>query len=165
MKYLTTDAFVSSDGLYRYWLARRLSMGERSVAFVGLNPSTADAAKDDPTIRKCVGFARRWGFDWLYMLNLYAWRSKDPKRIAQMCRSGLESQAVGPDNGLYLVDILNRCDLVVAAWGAQKLSLVAKTRADLILAAPRTMALRLLKDGQPQHPLYVPYSVELVKPE
>lgn len=75
MKYLQMDAAISDCGTYRYWLARRLSMGERAVAFVGINPSTADATKDDPTIRKCVGFAQRWGYDWLYMLNLCAFRS------------------------------------------------------------------------------------------
>ena len=61
--YLDASADISDDGMYRYWLSRRLSMGERTVLFVGLNPSTADATKDDPTIRRCVGFARAWGFD------------------------------------------------------------------------------------------------------
>ena len=62
-QYLEMSAELSEDGRYRYWLSRRLEMGERTVLFVGLNPSTADVQQDDPTIRKWVGFARRWGFN------------------------------------------------------------------------------------------------------
>ena len=81
MRYLDMGAELSEDGQYRYWLSRRLSMGERAVLFVGLNPSTADATKDDPTIRKCVGFASRWGYDWLYMGNVHAYRSTNPEGL------------------------------------------------------------------------------------
>lgn len=81
MTYLESSADVSACGRYRYWLSRRLSMGERTILFVGLNPSTADAALDDPTIRRCVGFARAWGFDWLFMGNVNAFRSTDPKGL------------------------------------------------------------------------------------
>lgn len=160
-KYLATDALVSDDGLYRYWLARRLSMGERSVAFVGLNPSTADAAKDDPTIRKCAGFAARWGFDWLYMVNLYAWRATDPKRMLAFAKN-YEGQAVGFDNDQHLSWVTGRCELVVPAWGAAKLTPYAKRLSQKILALPHAKALRLTQEGQPWHPLYVPYETELV---
>jgi hypothetical protein len=80
-KYLDMGAEMSECGEYRYWLSRRLSMGERFVLFVGLNPSTADAMQDDPTIRREVDFARRWGYDWYLKGNVYAYRSTDPKRL------------------------------------------------------------------------------------
>ena len=78
-------ADISPDGLYRYSLSRRLTAGNRTVLFVGLNPSTADATADDPTIRRCAGFARSWSFDWLLMGNLYALRSTDPLEPPHKC--------------------------------------------------------------------------------
>lgn len=148
--WLSADADISDDGLYRYWLSRRLSMGERAVLFVGLNPSTADARQDDPTIRRCVGFARAWGFDWLYMGNLNAWRSTDPK--------GLPSdplEAVGPRNQEALVWMAQRAELVVAAWGTTRLNDYAQTLGRRVLAWPQTRCLGRNADGTPKHPLYL----------
>lgn len=154
--YLDMGADISDDGLYRYWLSRRLSMGERSVVFVGLNPSTADARQDDPTIRRCVGFARAWGFDWLYMGNLHAWRSTDPKKLP---KDSLES--VGPRNQEALVWLTQRAELVVAAWGANKLNFYASTLARRIRALPHARCLGRNADGTPKHPLYLPKTAAL----
>ncbi len=160
MKYLDMGAEMSEDGRYRYWLSRRLSMGERAVAFVGLNPSTADATKDDPTIRKCVGFAQRWGFDWLYMVNLHAYRSTDPKALATLD----DLTAVGPVNQESLKWVGQKAELVIAAWGQNKLNCYARDLATTVLRLPHCRALKLTKDGHPWHPLYVPYAVELIDP-
>src|SRR5262245_2535132 len=113
--YLYASADISSDGVYRYSLSRRLSHGDRAVLFVGLNPSTADGATDDPTIRRCVGFARSWGFDWLLMGNLYALRSTDPKGLMRV------EDPIGPKNQGKLRNLTRRTELVVAAWGARRL--------------------------------------------
>ena len=78
MNYLEAFAEISRDGVYRYRLTRRLSPGNRTVLFVGLNPSTADATHDDQTIKRCVGYARAWGYDVLLMGNLHAYRATDP---------------------------------------------------------------------------------------
>lgn len=158
MKYLERSASVSEDGLYRYWLSRRLSMGERTVLFVGLNPSTADATHDDPTIRKCVGFAGRWGFDWLLMGNLNAWRSTDPKGLPV---DGLE--AVGPRNQEALKWLTHRAEIVVAAWGQNKLNDYARTLSQIILGLPHARTLGTNKDGTPKHPLYLPYGTQLIQ--
>lgn len=148
--YLDMGADISDDGLHRYWLSRRLAMGERTVLFVGLNPSTADAMQDDPTIRRCVAFARSWGFDWLYMGNVNAYRSTDPK--------GLPADpllAVGPRNQEALTWMAQRAELVVAAWGANRLNSYAETLARRVLALPHVRCLGRNADGTPKHPLYL----------
>lgn len=157
--YLEMGADLSEDGLYRYWLLRRLSMGERAVTFVGLNPSTADATQDDPTIRRCVGYARRWGFDWLYMGNLHAWRSTDPK--------GLPTDpltSVGPRNQEALTWLTQKSELIIACWGAEPLNRYAAALGDCILALPHARVLRFTKKThKPEHPLYLPKTLEPIR--
>lgn len=150
MKYLDASAELSSCGQYRYWLSRRISMGERTVLFVGLNPSTADASEDDPTIRRCVGFARAWGFDWLLMGNVNAWRSTDPK--------GLPADpltAVGPGNQDALKWMTQKAEIVIAAWGNEPLNSYARQLSLMIAALPHARHLGLNKNGTPKHPLYL----------
>lgn len=149
-KYLDTGAELSEDGLYRYWLSRRLSMGERTVLFVGLNPSTADATQDDPTIRRCAGFARQWGFDWLLMGNVCAYRATNPKALLTV------DDPVGPMNQEALKWMTHRAELVVAAWGKNRLNCYAHTLAGWILSLPHTRCLGRNGDGTPKHPLYLP---------
>jgi hypothetical protein len=158
VKYLATDADVSPCGEYRYWLSRRLSMGERTVLFVGLNPSTADAAVDDPTIRRCVGFARSWGYDWLLMGNLYAYRSTDPKALYVV------DDPVGPENQDALKWMAHRAEVIVAAWGKNRLTCYAHTLAGWILSLEHTRCLGRNKDGSPKHPLYLSRTSALSKP-
>jgi hypothetical protein len=74
-------AVLSECGRYRYVLTRTWDHDLAACAFIGLNPSTADAHEDDPTIRRCIRFARDWGHGGLIMLNLFAWRSTDPRGL------------------------------------------------------------------------------------
>lgn len=150
MKYLESSAEISECGQYRYWLSRRLGMGERAVLFVGLNPSTADSSADDPTIRRCVGFARQWGFDWLYMGNLYAYRSTDPRTLSQVVDPvGL----IGNEQALKW--LVRKSELIVAAWGSAKLTNRADELARWILRLEHTRCLGRNKDASPKHPLYL----------
>jgi hypothetical protein len=145
------DALLSPCGRYRYWLTREWGPGA-TVVFVMLNPSIADAAIDDPTIRRCIGFARSWGYGALAVVNLYALRSTDPKGL------WLADDPVGPDNDMWLTRFATGAEAtdapVVAAWGAN-----ARTdRIDAVKALSgmhRLSALGLTKDGQPRHPLYL----------
>jgi hypothetical protein len=154
--YLAADAEFDDDN-HRYWLSRRLGYGERSVAFVGLNPSTADATHDDPTVRKCITFSKRWGFDWFYMLNLNAYRSTDPKALRRLSAP----EAIGPNNVETIRRIARRCELVVAAWGNNWMTDEAKFIGRCVLALPHCRVLGFNNDGSPKHPLYLPYSTEL----
>src|SRR5580693_6443581 len=104
-------AIFSGCGRYRYTLNRIWDPTLRTVLFVGLNPSTATARIDDPTIRRCVRFARDWGFGSLAMANLFAYRSTCPSALPSV------RDPIGPRNNWWLSFLRNRVDLVVAAWG------------------------------------------------
>lgn len=143
-------AYFSPCRRWRYSLTRNLDTldGEGRVTFVGLNPSTADETTDDPTIRRCIRFARDWGYSQLKMVNLYALRSTDPKGL------WLVDDPVGPENDHELSLCFGGSDLIVAAWGAN-------ARADRLAQFAETFggwrfhALGLTKDGAPRHPLYM----------
>lgn len=106
-----SGASLSSDGRYRYELTRRWDNSTSTVTYVMLNPSTADASVDDPTIRRCIGFAQSHGFGGLRVLNLYAFRATQPKDMFRAI------DPVGPENDTYLGN-LDTGSTVVAAWGA-----------------------------------------------
>ena len=149
-------AQFSADGVYRYFLHRRwLSMGvdHGVVCFVMLNPSTADAEIDDPTVRRCVGFARRWGFSTLWVVNLFAARATDPRALPFLL------DPVGPLNDEYLRRSTALAQLTVAAWGNAG-ALRDRGQAVKPLIGP-ARCFGLTKLGQPRHPLYVRYYVEL----
>jgi hypothetical protein len=141
-------AYLSPCRTWRYSLTRDVAplTGEGTVVFVGLNPSTADETQDDPTIRRCVGFAQRWGYARLKMLNLYAYRATDPRELRTA------ADPVGPDNDHVLSVVFGGCDLIVAAWGVG----AAPARVAAIMDWPLRprVCLGLTKDGAPRHPLY-----------
>jgi hypothetical protein len=89
---LACSAVFSPDETWRYELRRVWDPTRPSMAFVGLNPSTADARHDDPTVRRCINFAKRWGFGGLIMLNAFAFRAADPREMMAA------ADPVGPDN-------------------------------------------------------------------
>ena len=140
-------AMFSPCRTYRYTLWRIWSEVEPVVAFVGLNPSTADESVDDPTIRRCIGFAESWGYGGLVMLNLFAYRATDPnvmKRVAD---------PVGPDNDGYLCSQSNMCGRIIAAWGVHGLHRGRANRVRLMI--DNLHHLGLTKGGHPKHPLYL----------
>lgn len=158
------SAVISDDGLYRYVLTREiddpqfgcLDEDERggTVTFVGLNPSTADATTDDPTIRRCVRFAREWGFDRLKMVNLFAYRATDPNDLFKAAWGG--TNIVGPENDHHLSLAFGGSDKIVAAWGALTpvMALRVYEFAETF-AGWEFWALGLTKLGSPRHPLYM----------
>lgn len=159
---LEPRAYISEDGLFRYSLTREIADPEigcldeeergGTVTFVGLNPSTADATKDDPTIRRCVGFARRWGFDRLKMVNLYAYRATDPAELGDAAGAGIN--IVGPENDHVISVVFGGSDKIIAAWGALaddwRVAEFAETFGDW-----QVWALGLTQAGRPRHPLYM----------
>lgn len=147
----TSKASISRDSLYRYALWREMKDGEGTVLFIMLNPSTADAKQDDPTIRRCIGFATYWGYKTLAVGNLFAYRATDPRVLTRS-----RQDTIGPYNDRWLSDLALNADLVIAAWGANK---AAKGRDREVLSrlrwVPRLEALGVTADGSPKHPLYV----------
>jgi hypothetical protein len=140
-------ALFSPCRTWRYSLTRDLppAGGSGSVVFVGLNPSTADETRDDPTTRRCVGFAQAWGFARLELVNLFAFAARHPADLRRA------PDPVGPGNRSALQRALAEADLVVCAWGNDGIG----PHADAVLAhAARPHCLGLTGRGAPRHPLY-----------
>ncbi|MBL6813290.1 MAG: DUF1643 domain-containing protein [Luminiphilus sp.] len=147
-------AGFSRCGRYRYWLRREWDDTLPQCAFIGLNPSTADAETDDPTLRRCIGFARRWGYGSLLLVNLFGLRATDPATLSKV------SDPVGPGTNRWLRRAGTESQLVVAAWGnGGQLFERAKNVAHLIEHA---QCLGLTVQGMPRHPLYCPKHARLI---
>ena len=151
------SAVLSEDGTYRYRLTRRVSdrPDPYRLVFVMLNPSTADAFTDDATIRRCVGYAKRRGFDELEVVNLYAYRATDPDDLRRAHASGVD--VVGPENLAYVDESLRR-GFVAAAWG-NNAATCPPTPVSLLLASwsQTIWCLGTTAAGQPRHPSRGPY--------
>jgi hypothetical protein len=144
-------AVFSADGDHRYVLRREWDTEGGVAVFIGLNPSTAEADVDDPTVRKCWTWASEWDFGSMAMLNLYAYRATDPKELRA------KRDLLG-DNDAYIRAVASESGMVIAAWGNSR---YAKSReaevVALLLEIRKTLwCLGTCKDGSPRHPLYLP---------
>lgn len=151
------DLGATMDGDYRYDLFRAWESDWRDsqpLYFVMLNPSTADGSEDDPTIRRCVGFAKTCGFRSLHVVNLYALRVTRPVHLWE------HPDPVGPRNQTYLETVARRSvvdgGLVVAAWGTNAAEGEAERfKRTLAAAGASAYCLGRNKGDSPKHPLYV----------
>lgn len=151
---VTAAAQLSTDGVYRYALYRDWADTDKGHAlWLMLNPSTATAGVDDPTIRRCQKFARFWGFDGIVVGNLFALRSTDPHALRT------HPDPIGPDNDSVLSELLSADEIgiVIAAWGVH--GALRHRDASVMSRAGRAgrvlHALELTAAGHPKHPLYV----------
>lgn len=146
------EAIWSPDMSHRYALGRATTAsGTRRAAFIMLNPSTADADRNDPTIRRCIRFAADAGFRHLAIGNAYSYRSTSPRALAEA------EDPVRPENDRILADLVTTSEIVILAWGVH----CQRRRAWEIWTRLRGIdskahALRLTRDGVPGHPLYLP---------
>ena len=150
------SATLSPCRTFRYELWRRWTDSDsgsecRYAMFVGLNPSTADETRDDPTIRRCISFAQDWGYDALCMTNLFAFRATKPKDMRQ------HSDPIGPDNDDHLIRCAKSAGVIVAAWGVSGTYNGRDMQVRALL--PNLHFLRLTARGHPSHPLYLPKSL------
>ncbi len=130
---------------------------------IGLNPSTADETKDDPTIRKCIGFAERWGFGALCMTNLFAWRDTKPENMKRvLVPEGETIDSETSRNCYWLRKIAGGAGMILAAWGKHGSYRDRAETVRRILHGRKLHALKLNQDGSPMHPLYVPYETKPV---
>jgi hypothetical protein len=144
---MKTDACISRCGTYRYALWRRWAAGPQ-VLFVMLNPSTADHRDDDPTIRRCIGFAARWGYGAVAVGNLFAFRTPSPQVLRRA------PHPVGRANDRWLQRLAAESSRVIAAWGNDGAFLGRDAQVRDLLGP--LYALALTQRGQPRHPLYLP---------
>lgn len=117
------------------------------MQFICLNPSTADETQDDATVRRCIAFAKTWGFGALCVTNLFAYRARNPKEL-KSC-----GDAVGPENDHYLNLIAKSAGKIVAAWGTRGTFL--NRSEEIVKRFPPLQCLDVTKRGHPRHPLYV----------
>lgn len=157
-----STAELSPCGVYRYTLTREWEDGQ-CVVWLMFNPSTANATEDDPTIRKCVGFSKRWGYGRMVVVNLFAVRSTDPKAVARMSMADAE----GPMNGYWIIEAAKEGREVICAWGcAQHLPRIAERIGNVVALirkhAPDTplTCLGRRQDQHPRHPLMLAYATE-----
>ena len=149
------DAVISPDERYRYLLRRRWMPGP-TFGFIMLNPSTADAQRDDPTIRRCIGFAGSHGCGSLLVVNLFALRTTHPGALLAKGET-----PVGPENDVAIIEALAECPIVVAAWGSfpylhSKLSHRPEQVIRMALDHDHSLAaLGKTIGGYPRHPLYL----------
>ncbi len=157
--YSEATATISECGHYRYDLRRVWDAKLCPALFVMLNPSTADGTEDDPTIRRCVGFAKAWGLGGIVVVNLFALRATDPGELKVSWKREPPVPPVGPENDTFIRKWAEQCPVRVAAWGVHG---TYKMRNSLVRAmfGPPQMNLTLshlglTKDGHPKHPLYL----------
>lgn len=151
-------AEISACGKYRYELTRVWDESKPMVCFIGLNPSTADAEKDDATIRKCIGFATRWGYGGLLMLNVFAFRTVSPKVLKAAAKNG--DDVIGDNRGPKILNRIKNHAIthVVACWGQH----AGQRGIDVASWWPEPLeCLGRCRDGSPRHPLMLAYSTSL----
>lgn len=150
------SAIISECGQYRYWLERYWGPGEMLLPFIMLNPSTADDEQDDPTIRRCMSFARRDGYVGIIVVNLYAFRATNPAALL------IANDAIGPLNADYIWKVAAEAAKypvpVVCAWGTK--GALDPDHVRNVTVAMRGHGAQLVclgktNDGHPRHPLYV----------
>lgn len=153
------SAIISSCGQYRYKLTRPgdLTATRGPAVFIMINPSYADAERDDRTIGRCRSFARDWGCDGIIVGNMYGLISSDPDVL------WTHPDPVGPENDAHLVEIIRGAGEIVCAWGADaRADRVAAVVAVLAAAGARLRCLGITKSGAPRHPLYIAASQKLI---
>lgn len=170
----TAHAVLSDDRVYRYVLYRsvdgldwdaeqRPDGGYRlTVGFILLNPSTADETETDPTIDKLQKYAVAWGFQRLAVVNLFAYRETDSKRLPQL---SLLTDLIGPENDRYIRELRRDAHKIVCGWGnhgllldrqAQVLELLRNTLSEDVFC------FRQNQNSTPVHPLYQRDAAELM---
>lgn len=154
-----SGATFSQCGQYRYLLWRHFNGPRigRMVNFCMLNPSTADEADNDPTVERCCVRAKEWGFDSMFVTNIFGLRSTDPAGLKKV------ADPVGPENDSFLWSSANAAAMVVCAWGnhgklnGRSLQVLEMFKMHCV---PELRAFSITKTGEPNHPLYLGYSVQ-----
>lgn len=147
MEKIEKGAEISDCEKYRYALWRIWDNTKPRVMFIGLNPSTADAINDDPTITRCIHFAKSWGYGGVYMTNLFAYRSTNKSVLSSV------ENPIGYDNDKYISKYVELSAKVIAAWGNDGVFL-ERSKIVSNLVQP-LFCLDVNKTGEPKHPLYI----------
>jgi len=146
---------------YRYQLRRVWDYSKPQCVWIMLNPSTADSKINDATIRKCMRFAFLWGYGGITVVNLFAYRSRNPKTVAQLP----PQIAIGPDNDFFIMEAAAQARGIVFGWGAvpfatqRARNLTYELARSPALCPPQCLGVTI--KGEPRHPLMVAYRTPL----
>ena len=154
MSTIKKSAVFSPCRKYRYSLTRSWNSAEGYVLFIGLNPSIADEIIDDPTLIRCINFAKDWGYGGLIMVNLFAYMSTHPKDLKKA------KLPIGKNNNKHILKNHQKSQLTIAAWGNDG-SLLKRDK-EVLKIINNPMCLNINKSGQPAHPLYQKKDQELI---
>lgn len=160
MQDIKRDANISSCGRYRYLLSRIWRESDaspamvhyeppRQLVFIMLNPSTADAYEDDPTIRRCIGFGQRDDYDMIHVANLFAGRATKPDDLFSM------EDPEGPSNQRVWEKLKASSATIICAWGADRRAQAQAEKFIRFMSGRDLHCLGMTKDGHPRHPLYL----------
>jgi hypothetical protein len=149
--WIENNALFSEDRKYRYRLFRKWGRVNNAILWIMLNPSTADEIKFDPTVRRCFGFSKDWGYSEMLVCNLFALRSTDPKALYKC------DDPIGPDNLRWIKQDARYAERVIIAWGNHSnVSPVWKTTVLTALDLIKPVyCMGKTKAGEPKHPLYL----------
>jgi len=153
---MNKGAILSRDRKYRYLLWREWNNSQKTCVFIGLNPSTADETEDDPTLRRCVNFAKQWGYGKYVMVNLFAYRATNPSELIK------QEKPIGYKNNYHIKSVCFNADLVVAAWGNYGTLLNRDKKLLKLLKHIPLKCFNITVKGQPAHPLYQPKKRQLI---
>ena len=154
MSTIKKSAVFSSCRKYRYSLTRAWNLTGNYVLFIGLNPSVADELIDDPTLKRCINFAKDWGYGGLIMVNLFAYVSTHPSELKNT------KLPIGKENDKHILKNHQKSQLTVIAWGNDGYLYDRDKEVLAIIDSP--MCLNINKSGQPAHPLYQKKDQELI---
>lgn len=156
------SANISPCGKYRYSLSRTWDESKAKVLFIGLNPSKADATKDDPTIWKLIKYCQSWGYGGFTIVNLFAYRSTNPDALLNKPLP----LVLGPDNKTHLSVHIAEATLVVVMWGnnAYRISPnYTEEWVNKLRKMEKAKCFKINRDGSPAHPLYLPGKIKPIK--
>lgn len=158
---VVSSALISTCNKYRYSLTRIWDTNLPKVMFIMFNPSTADGTKDDPTIRRCIAFAKSWGYGGLYVCNILAYRATEPKDLLKV------DNPFGDQNIWVTRKHVDEVELIVCAWGnepiVKRIFGATSPYSMLDFAKSKLHYLQLSKNRVPKHPLYLPKHLKPVK--
>jgi hypothetical protein len=155
MENMEKDALISDCQKYRYWLSRCWDKNKKSCLFIMLNPSTADDKIDDPTIKKCVFYAKKFGYGSMFVVNLFAYRATDRSILKKA------EEPVGKNNDKIILQFAEKADSIITGWGNDGKYLNRSENIVKLLESRghKLFCLKLNKSKEPCHPLYVKNSV------
>ncbi len=149
-KFMKKTAAISADSLYRYALSRIWDEEKGLVTFVALNPSTADADEDDPTIRRLVNFTKSWGYGGFHVVNLFAYRATNPKQLKKV------DDPIGSENNNWIKQLVSKSRLNVVCWGnGQGLKFDGRDK-EILNLIKNPHCISVTNQGNPGHPGRLP---------